>query len=166
MTLLTVVEAAKQFSVSRPRIYRAIKNGDLTPVLEDGTQKVQSQDMIRLFGGAKKTVRNAVQEHVRVDDTELVKILREQLKQAEQDKDFLKKQIVDLRKDYDDFKLMIEYKSETDNRTDVTVTNNGRTGESLQNEQLPEQQKMVEIVSHWKDDRPKQRKGLLRRFFG
>lgn len=164
MTLLTVVEAAKQFNVSRPRIYRAIKNGDLTPVLEDDVQKVQPQDMIRLFGGSKKTVRNVVQEHVQTDDSELVKILREQLKQAEHDKDFLKKQIIDLRKDYDDFKLMIEYKSGTVGRTDVTVTNSDRTGETLQSEQPPEQPKMVEVLSHWKDDRPK-RKGLLRRFF-
>ena len=85
MSLLTIVEASKQFNVTRPRIYRAIKKGELTTALnEDGIQVVQVQDMIRLFDNIKKkpvpkNVRNAVSN----TDIKLVTILEEQLRKAE-----------------------------------------------------------------------------------
>lgn len=63
MSVLTIVEAAKQFNVTRPRIYRSIKRGELTTTLsDDGVQLVQVQDMIRLFGNSQvKLILNDVQ---------------------------------------------------------------------------------------------------------
>ena len=138
MSVLTIVEASKQFNVTRPRIYRAIQKGELTTSLnEEGVQVVQVQDIIRLFGHQKqKTVSKAVRNNVLDTDTKLIQLLEEQLKKAEEDKAFLKQQINDLRKDFDDYKLRIEHHPQTDQRTDVTSHDPVLEDETLQIEQL------------------------------
>src|SRR5690606_41901815 len=120
MSKITIVEAAKQFNVTRPRIYRAIRKGELTTTLsDDGVQLVQVQDMIRLFDNVpKKDVRKVVQEGVSDTELKLVKLLEEQLKKAEDDKAFLKQQINDLRKDFDEYKLRIEHQTSTESRSE------------------------------------------------
>ena len=137
MSLLTIVEASKQFNVTRPRIYRAIKKGELTTALnEDGIQVVQVQDMIRLFDNQKKkTVPKPVRDNVHDTDLKLVKFLEEQLRKSEEDKAFLKQQINDLRKDFDDYKLRIEHHPQTEQRTDVTSHDPVLEDETLQIEQ-------------------------------
>jgi len=137
MSVLTIVEASKQFNVTRPRIYRAIQKGELTTSLnEEGVQVVQVQDIIRLFGHQKqKTVSKAVRDNVSDTDTKLIKLLEEQLKKAEEDKAFLKQQIIDLRKDFDDYKLRIEHHPQTEQRTDVTSLDPVLEDETLQIEQ-------------------------------
>ena len=137
MSKITIVEAAKQFNVTRPRIYRAIQKGELTTSLnEEGVQVVQVQDIIRLFGHQKqKTVSKAVRNSVTDIDTKLIQLLEEQLKKAEEDKAFLKQQINDLRKDFDDYKLRIEHHPQTENRTDVTSHDPVLEDETLQIEQ-------------------------------
>ena len=137
MSVLTIVEASKQFNVTRPRIYRAIQKGELSTSLNDeGVQVVQVQDIIRLFGHQKqKTVSKAVRNSVTDIDTKLIQLLEEQLKKAEEDKAFLKQQINDLRKDFDDYKLRIEHHPQTENRTDVTSHDPVLEDETLQIEQ-------------------------------
>jgi len=137
MAVLTIVEASKQFNVTRPRIYRAIQKGELTTSLnEEGVQVVQVQDIIRLFGHQKqKTVSKAVRNSVPDTDTKLIQLLEEQLKKAEEDKAFLKQQINDLRKDFDDYKLRIEHHPQTEQRTDVTSHDPVLEDETLQIEQ-------------------------------
>lgn len=137
MSVLTIVEASKQFNVTRPRIYRAIQKGELTTSLnEEGVQVVQVQDIIRLFGHQKqKTVSKAVRNNVLDTDTKLIQLLEEQLKKAEEDKAFLKQQINDLRKDFDDYKLRIEHHPQTEQRTDVTSHDPVLEDETLQIEQ-------------------------------
>lgn len=137
MSVLTIVEASKQFNVTRPRIYRAIQKGELTTSLnEEGVQVVQVQDIIRLFGHQKqKTVSKAVRNTVLDTDTKLIQLLEEQLKKAEEDKAFLKQQINDLRKDFDDYKLRIEHHPQTEQRTDVTSHDSVLEDETLQIEQ-------------------------------
>ena len=64
MSLLTIVEAPKQFKVGRTTIYKAIKRGDLTPQKNhDGVQVIDAQDMIRVFGSSKKSVSHPVSEN-------------------------------------------------------------------------------------------------------
>ena len=137
MSVLTIVEASKQFNVTRPRIYRAIQKGELTTSLnEEGVQVVQVQDIIRLFGHQKqKIVSKAVRNNVLDTDTKLIQVLEEQLKKAEEDKAFLKQQINDLRKDFDDYKLRIEHHPQTEHRTDVTSHDPVLEDETLQIEQ-------------------------------
>ena len=137
MSVLTIVEASKQFNVTRPRIYRAIQKGELSTSLNDeGVQVVQVQDIIRLFGHQKKkTASKAVRNSVPDTDTKLIQLLEEQLKKAEEDKAFLKQQINDLRKYFDDYKLRIEHHPQTENRTDVTSHDPVLEDETLQIEQ-------------------------------
>lgn len=170
MSVLTIVEAAKQFNVTRPRIYRSIKRGELTTTLsDDGVQLVQVQDMIRLFDNMpKKAVLKDVRSRVSDTDLKLVKLLEEQLKKAEDDKAFLKQQINDLRKDFDEYKLRIEHQSIVDPKTDVTSNDHAQKTESLQVEHAiksPKEQHDSELGKHGAQNEPS-KKGLLRRFLG
>ena len=165
MSVLTIVEASKQFNVTRPRIYRAIQKGELTTSLNDeGVQVVQVQDMIRVFGNQKKkTVSNTVRNSVHDTDSKLVQILEEQLKKAEEDKAFLKQQINDLRKDFDDYKLRIEHHPKTEQQTAVTGHDVVSTDETLQIEQ-PQKTTMTTLV-HDQVDKPA-KKSLFSRLVG
>lgn len=170
MSLLTIVEASKQFNVTRPRIYRAIKKGELTTALnEDGIQVVQVQDMIRLFDNVqKKTVRKVVQDGVSDTDLKLVKLLEEQLKKAEEDKAFLKQQIQDLRSDFDDYKLRIEYQIQAKQDIDPNRNEHDQKTESLQIEHTEKrtgEQPDFE-QEQLKDENKVSKKGLLRRLVG
>lgn len=164
MSVLTIVEASKQFNVTRPRIYRAIQKGELTTSLnDDGVQVVQVQDIIRLFGHQKqKTVSKAVRNTVLDTDTKLIQLLEEQLKKAEEDKAFLKQQISDLRKDFDDYKLRIEHHPQTDQRTDVTSHDPVLKDEALQIEQP---HNMTEKTAEKVDDPAQQDKPTKKSLF-
>jgi excisionase family DNA binding protein len=169
MAKITIVEAAKQFNVTRPRIYRAIKKGELTAtVSDDGVQLVQIQDMVRLFDNIKK---KPVQKNVRDTsfdtDLKMIKILEEQLRKAEEDKTFLKQQIQDIRKDFEDYKLRIEHQEQTDKSVSVTSNDQQNEDESLQVEhainmtiESPIFQQKIQP-----NEEPK-KKGLLHRLVG
>jgi dihydroorotase len=167
MSKITIVEAAKQFNVTRPRIYRSIRKGELSTTLsDDGVQLVQVQDMIRLFDNVpKKDVRNVVQNGVSDTELKLVKLLEEQLKKAEDDKAFLKQQINDLRKDFDEYKLRIEHQSSLDPKIDITSNEHDQETESLQvehGEKRTSEQPVLEKPKQEAENKPI-KKGLLRR---
>ena len=149
MSLLTIVEASKQFKVGRITIYKAIKRGDLTPQKNhDGVQVIDAQDMIRVFGSSKKSVSKSVSENStqpisrnNVNNEDLLRELREQVKELKQDKEFLKQEISSVRKDFEDYKLMISYKGslssvETVETVPETVVNSFGEQEKQLNEQL------------------------------
>ncbi|MFC2996870.1 plasmid replication DNA-binding protein [Acinetobacter sichuanensis] len=170
MSKITIVEAAKQFNVTRPRIYRSIKKGELTTTLsDDGVQLVQVQDMIRLFDNVtKKDVRKLVQGSVSDTELKLVKLLEEQLKKAEDDKAFLKQQINDLRKDFDEYKLRIEHQPSTESKIDITSNEHAQETESLQlehSEKRTSEQPVLEQQKKEAENKPT-KKGLLRRLVG
>ena len=110
---LTIVEAAKQFSVTRSRIYRALDNGKITAkVDDDGVKRIDPADMVRVFGNAKhkKTVPNKSDTLSLQQSEPIVEILKEQLKQAAEREQFYKAEIANIRKDFDDYKLLIGMK--------------------------------------------------------
>lgn len=170
MSKITIVEAAKQFNVTRPRIYRSIKRGELTTTLsDDGVQLVQVQDMIRLFDNVpKKDVRKAVQGSVSDTELKLVKLLEEQLKKAEDDKAFLKQQINDLRKDFDEYKLRIEHQPSLEPKIDITSNEHAQGTELLQlehSEKRTSEHPVLEQPKQEAENKPV-KKGLLRRLVG
>lgn len=116
MSLLTILEASKKFNIGRTTIYKAIKKGELTPKLsESGVQMLDPQDLVRLFGSSsKKTVSVDSKSNVSVNNDDLVRELRLQIEELKQDKVFLKQEIASVRSDFDDFKLLIEYKVKTE----------------------------------------------------
>ena len=110
MNLLTIVDAAKQFNVTRSRIYRALEKGTITAQIDDeGIKRIDPSDMVRVFGNAKhkKPVANK-SDTIRMEQSEtVVEILREQLKQAQEREQFYKAEIANIRKDFDDYKLLL-----------------------------------------------------------
>ena len=171
MSLLTIVEASKQFNVGRTAIYKAIKKGELTAQINhDGIKVVDAQDMIRIFRpSSKKAVSDFVSENSThavsrnsENNDDLIRELREQVKELRQDKDFLKQEISSVRKDFDDYKLMITYKGNLSSvETVETVPETSRNSFEEQEKQPKEQ---VETAI----DEPKieEKKGFFKRLFG
>lgn len=168
MSLLTIVEASKQFNVGRTAIYKAIKKGELTAQINhDGIKVVDAQDMIRIFRpSSKKAVSEPVSENstqaVSRNSEDLIRELREQVKELRQDKDFLKQEISSIRKDFDDYKLMITYKGEL-----VPVETAESVSETEKNsieKQKKQPEKQVETAVN--EPKSEEKKGFFKRLFG
>ena len=166
MSLLTILEASKQFKVGRTSIYKAIKRGDITPRLNaQNIQVIDAQDMVRVFGGSvPKSVSGNSTPVVSGNNEELVRELREQIQDLKQDKEFLKQEMASIRRDFDDFKLMIEYKSKSDiSETGETVSEQAGNSFGVQEKQQREQ---VETDEKQPQKTEKKRFGFLRRILG
>lgn len=164
MSVLTIVEASKKFNIGRTTIYKAIKRGDLTPQLsETGVQMIDPQDMIRLFGSSsKKTGSEGSKTAVSVNSDELVRELRLQIEELKQDKSFLKQEISSVRRDFDDFKLLIEHQVKAElHETDETVV---KQDVSSLGEQKKQDEKQAETPP--KDQEQPIKKGLFSRLVG
>ena len=163
MSLLTIVEASKQFNVGRTAIYKAIKKGELTAQINhDGIKVVDAQDMIRIFRpSSKKAVSDPVSENSENND-DLIRELREQVIELRQDKDFLKQEISSIRKDFDDYKLMITYKGElVPVETAETVSETEKNSTEKQKKQ-PEKQVKTAVD----ESKSEEKKGFFKRLFG
>ena len=166
MSLLTILEASKQFKVGRTSIYKAIKRGDITPRLNaQNIQVIDAQDMVRVFGGSvPKSVSGNSTPVVSGNNEELVRELREQIQDLKQDKEFLKQEMASIRRDFDDFKLMIEYKGKSDlSETSETVSEQAGNSFGVQEKQQREQ---VETAEKQPQKTEKKRFGFLRRILG
>ena len=155
MSLLTILEASKQFKVGRTSIYKAIKRGDITPRLNaQNIQVIDAQDMVRVFGGSvPKSVSGNSTPVVSENNEELVRELREQIQDLKQDKEFLKQEMASIRRDFDDFKLLIEHKAKTETpETDETVSKQDVSSLGEQKKQAWEQ---VETPSQTHQEEPK-----------
>lgn len=163
MSLLTILEASKQFKVGRTSIYKAIKRGDITPRLNaQNIQVIDAQDMVRVFGGSvPKSVSGNSTPVVSGNSEELVRELREQIQDLKQDKEFLKQEMASIRRDFDDFKLMIEYKG----KSDLLETVSEQAGNSF-GVQEKQQREQVETDEKQPLKTEKKRFGLLRRLLG
>lgn len=163
MSLLTIVEASKQFNVGRTAIYKAIKKGELTAQINhDGIKVVDAQDMIRIFRpSSKKAVSDPVSENSENND-DLIRELREQVRELRQDKDFLKQEISSIRKDFDDYKLMITYKGE------LVPVETAETVSETEKNSIEKQKKQPEKQVETAVDEPKseEKKGFFKRLFG
>ena len=171
MSLLTIVEASKQFNVGRTAIYKAIKKGELTAQINhDGIKVVDAQDMIRIFRpSSKKSVSDPVSENSTQvvsrnseNNNDLIRELREQVKELRQDKDFLKQEISSIRKDFDDYKLMITYKGElVPVETAETVS---ETEKNSIDKQKKQPEKQVETAVD--EQKSEGKTGFFKRLFG
>ena len=166
MSLLTILEASKQFKVGRTSIYKAIKRGDITPRLNaQNIQVIDAQDMVRVFGGSvPKSVSGNSTPVVSGNNEELVRELREQIQDLKQDKEFLKQEMASIRRDFDDFKLMIEYKGKSD-QSETSETVSEQVGNSF-GVQEKQQREQVETTEKQLQKTEKKRFGFLRRLLG
>lgn len=171
MSLLTIVEASKQFNVGRTAIYKAIKKGELTAQINhDGIKVIDAQDMVRVFGSSSKKAvfvpvsensTQAVSKNSENND-DLIRELREQVKELRQDKDFLKQEISSIRKDFDDYKLMITYKGE------LVSTETAETVPETEKNNIEKQEKQPEKQVETAIETPKteEKQGFFQRWFG
>ena len=171
MSLLTIVEASKQFNVGRTAIYKAIKKGELTAQInQEGKTVVDAQDMIRIFRpSSKKAVSDPLSENSThavsrnsENNDDLIRELREQVKELRQDKDFLKQEISSIRKDFDDYKLMITYKGE------LVPVETAETVLETEKNSIEKQKKQPKKQVETAVDEPKseEKKGFFKRLFG
>ncbi|ENU21296.1 hypothetical protein F994_00170 [Acinetobacter bohemicus ANC 3994] len=180
MSLVTIVEASKQFGIGRTAIYKAIKRGDLTAKKNnDGVQVVDAQDMVRLFGSSRKANVSIVVSgnsmlEKQQDSEQVIQELREQLKELKQDKEFLKQEISSIRKDFDDYKLMITYKGNLSSvETEETVSKNEKNNVGVQEKHngiQPETPNKARVEDSKKDvllaeEQLKLKKGFFRKLF-
>jgi septum formation inhibitor MinC len=88
-----------------------------------------------------------------VNNDDLVRELRLQIEELKQDKAFLKQEISSVRRDFDDFKLLIEHKAKTETpETDETVSKQDVSSLGEQKKQAWEQ---VETPSQTHQEEPK-----------
>ena len=175
MSLLTILEASKQFKVGRTSIYKAIKRGDITPRLNaQNIQVIDAQDMVRVFGGSvPKSVSGNSTPVVSGNNEELVRELREQIQDLKQDKEFLKQEMASIRRDFDDFKLLIEHKAKIEvPETGETVAKQAESSFAEQKKQAEKQTETQPENMKKTDSEPKHsikqptKKGLFRRLVG
>ena len=150
-----------------------IKRGDLTPQKNhDGVQVIDAQDMIRVFGSSKKSVSPPISENSTQpvsgnsgNNEDLLRELREQVKELKQDKEFLKQEISSVRKDFDDYKLMITYKG---NLSSVETVETVETVPETSRNSFEEQEKQPKEQVETTIDEPKieEKKGFFKRLFG
>ena len=178
MSLLTILEASNQFNVGRTAIYKSIKSGEITAQINhEGTKVIDAQDMIRVFGSSsKKAVSQPVSENsIQIvsknseNNDDLIRELREQVKDLKQDKDFLKQEISSIRKDFDDYKLMITYKGE------LVPVETSETASETEKNSIEKQEKQHEIEKDSIKTQPEtametsqteEKKGFFQRWFG
>ena len=58
--LVTFVEAAKRLNLSRPTIYRLVKNGRLGSVALDGTRRIRLKSVIDFANGTARAMEGRV----------------------------------------------------------------------------------------------------------
>ena len=126
--------------------------------------------MIRIFRpSSKKAVSDPVSENSTQavsrnseNNDDLIRELREQVKELRQDKDFLKQEISSIRKDFDDYKLMITYKGE------LVPVETAETVLETEKNSIEKQKKQPKKQVETAVDEPKseEKKGFFKRLFG
>lgn len=143
MSLLSIVEASKQFNITRSRIYRALDKGTITAQIDaDGVKRIDPTDLVRVFGNAKqKKHAPNKSDTIKMEQSEtVVEILKEQLKQAQEREQFYKAEIANIRKDFDDYKLLIGMKkpSPTDSPVEQPEQSSTQKNDTVQTGQESE----------------------------
>lgn len=167
MSLLTIVEAAKQFNVTRSRIYRALEKGTITAQIDsEGTKRLDPTDLVRVFGGGKqkRTVPNKSDTMPAQQSELVVELLKEQLKQAAEREQFYKAEIANIRRDFDDYKLLIGMKQNPEIHSPAVVPEEQTEQRSVQENDTSKTGQAIQRNDNvFEQGKPK--RGLLGRLF-
>lgn len=105
MAKLTITQAIEQSGISRTHFYtHYIKKGLISVSEDNGKKFIDSSELVRVFPNLKSERSPNIQmqteshtsEQVKIEQTELVNMLREQVAELKSDKEFLKSQVVSL----------------------------------------------------------------------
>lgn len=167
MSLLTIVEAAKQFNVTRSRIYRALESGKLTAQIDqEGIKRIDPADLVRVFGGGKqkRTVPNKSDTMPAQQSELVVELLKEQLKQAAEREQFYKAEIANIRRDFDDYKLLIGMKQNPEIHSPAAVQEEQPEQRSVQENDTSQTEQVIQRNDNVIEQK-KPKRGLFGRVF-
>lgn len=123
MSLLTIVEASKQFNIARSHLYKKIKEGEISTQLnESGTKVIQYVDLVRVFGESNavlsKTTGDSPQSVLKDNrgqplstGEDIINLLKEQVSELKKDKAEMAKRLDDMSSKHDKLLLLIEHKA-------------------------------------------------------
>lgn len=123
MSLLTIVEASKQFNIARSHLYKKIKEGEISTQLnESGTKVIQYVDLVRVFGESNavlsKTTEDSPQSALKDNrgqplstGEDIINLLKEQVSELKKDKAEMAKRLDDMSSKHDKLLLLIEHKT-------------------------------------------------------
>ena len=117
MALITLADASRQWSVSRSTLNRYLKKGQLSAIKEGRHRKIDTSEMLRVFGEAKgsgdtsDTVAGGTEGHTEAH-SEALDLLRNQVKQLEQQLEKAQDSEGELRellkREQDNFKMLVD----------------------------------------------------------
>ncbi|MCF9035364.1 plasmid replication DNA-binding protein [Acinetobacter nectaris] len=166
MALLTIIQASKDFSIDKGKIYRAIKSGKLTAIVKDNIQYIDHSDMIRVFGNSNKKTNYADRTEPKINQVhepneQYIELLKKQLMQSEERERFYKQQIDEIREDFKSYRLLIEHKIQVE--TELKEPNQTQSEPSSQTERTNLNLDVKPTINELSVEQPsKKRKGLVR----
>ena len=106
MNKLTIKQACELAKVSRPTIYKYIKNGTISVVKDSKSTYIEPTELLRVFPDAKLKVdtssvnnlHSLTQELTHKD--QLIMMLMQQLSDKQKDNDFLKTQLTQVNENF------------------------------------------------------------------
>lgn len=106
MNKLTIKQACELAKVSRPNIYKYIKNGTISVVKDSKSTYIEPTELLRVFPDAKLKVdtssvnnlHSLTQELTHKD--QLIMMLMQQLSDKQKDNDFLKTQLTQVNENF------------------------------------------------------------------
>lgn len=175
--ILSIQEAANLWGIHRATLYQKINSGLITATLDDNDRKtVQYLDMVRVFGNPKKKLKQQPtvdrQENISNSDT-VIELLKQQIEMLKKNEEFYKEEIANIRKDFNDYKALIEYKG----KQDILSSEESPLPQQNNNDNMttPERHERLTTIDTFTtgcNDRgivevkqQQQKKGFLRRFF-
>lgn len=175
--ILSIQEAANIWGIHRATLYQKITAGLITATLDDNDRKtVQYLDMLRVFGNPKKKLKQQPtadrQENISNHDT-VIELLKQQIEMLKKNEQFYKEEITNIRKDFNDYKALIEYREKPDDllrqESHLLQQNNRDNTTTIERH---ENLATIDTPTTGCNDRrlaeekqQQQKKGFLRRFF-
>lgn len=115
---LTVNQACKMASISRPTFYKYVNNGSLSIIKDGKNTYIDASELVRVFPNAQlnddENIVNRLQglttELTHKD--ELINLLNKQLSEKQQDNEFLKQQLTQANTNFTHFNKLLEDKTQ------------------------------------------------------
>ena len=105
MHKLTITEVCELANVSRPTIYKYIKNGTISVIKDGKNTHIEASELLRVFPDVKLNVNTSSVNTLHSLTTELthkddiIRMLTEQLSDKQKDNEFLKIQLILIQKE-------------------------------------------------------------------
>lgn len=106
MHKLTITEVCELANVSRPTIYKYIKNGTISVIKDGKNTHIEASELLRVFPDVKLNVNTSSVNTLHSLTTELthkddiIRMLTEQLSDKQKDNEFLKIQLTQINENF------------------------------------------------------------------